>query len=163
MKRWYAVFCKPASESIAEANLIRQGFVCYCPRIAATANGLGRATLFPRYLFVELDLDASPWRSVNGTFGVVGLVQFGPRPSALPLGAVEEIQAREDERGLISLPKQSALQPGDGVVVEAGPLFEQLGIYKGMTAQGRAMVLMRLLGREINVRLPSAQLRRAAS
>jgi len=163
MKRWYAVFCKPAGEPIAEANLIRQGFNCYCPRIAATANGLGRAPLFPRYLFVELDLDASPWRSVNGTFGVVGLVQFGPRPSALPQGTVEEIQAREDERGLISLPKQSALKPGDGVVVEAGPLFEQLGIYKGMTAQGRALVLMRLLGREITVRLPSMQVRRAAS
>lgn len=163
MKRWYAVFCKPAGESIAEANLIRQGFHCYCPRIAATANGLGRAPLFARYLFVELDLDASPWRSVNGTFGVVGLVQFGPRPSALPLGTVEEIQAREDERGLVRLPEQSALKPGDGIVVEAGPLFEQLGIYKGTTAQGRAMVLMRLLGREITVRLPSAQLRKAAS
>lgn len=163
MKRWYAVFCKPGDESVAEANLERQGFRAYCPRIAATRNGIGRAPLFPRYLFVELDLDHAPWRAVNGTYGVVGLVQFGQRPSALPVGVIEEIMSREGLDGLIQLPEQVPFLHGDSVVVEAGPLFEQLGIYQGQAGSGRALVLMHLLGREIKVKLPSAQIRGKAA
>ncbi len=162
MMRWYAVFTKSASESVAEANLERQGFHAWCPRIAATRSGVGRAPLFPRYLFVELDLDAAPWRSVNGTFGVVGFVQFGPRPSALPVGVIEALQERQGKNGLIELPKQAPFKPGDNVAIEAGPFLHQVGIYEGMAGASRAHVLMRILGGEVRVKLPAQVLRACA-
>lgn len=161
MKRWYAVFAKAGREAMAEANLIRQSFRPYLPRVSATARGVGRAPLFPRYLFVELDVDAAPWRAVNSTFGVIGLVQFGPRPSPVPEGVVEGIMEREGPDGLIQLPKQVPFQPGDRVSVEDGPLLARIGVFDGMTAAGRAQVLMDLLGGRIRVQVPATVLRKA--
>lgn len=162
MRRWYAVFCKPASERIADANLERQGYITYLPCIAATAKGVGRAPLFPRYLFVSLDLETERWRSIESSYGVAHLVRFGLLPSPLPEGVVEEIRAREGADGLIELPKQVPFQPGDQVAVEGGPLLAQIGVYEGTNATGRARVLMALLGGQVRVTLPMTQLRKSA-
>lgn len=161
MRRWYAVFAKPGREAVAEANLIRQDFRPYLPRVPASKRGGGRAPLFPRYLFVELDVEAGPWRAVNSTFGVIGLVQFGPRPSPVPHGVVEAIMEREGPDGLVQLPKQVPFQPGDRVSVEDGPLLARIGVFDGMAAAGRARVLMDLLGGKISVQVPAAVLRKA--
>ena len=36
-----------------------------------------RAPLFPGYLFVSLDLTRDRWRSINSTYGVLGLIMGG--------------------------------------------------------------------------------------
>ena len=162
MRRWYAVFCKPSAERIAEANLERQGFVCYLPCIAATARGVGRAPLFPRYLFVSIDLETEQWRSIESSYGVARLVRFGQLPSPLPDGVVPEIQAQENASGLIELPKRNPLSIGDRVAVETGPLLAQIGIFEGSNASGRAQVLMQLLGGSVRVELNLNQLRKSA-
>lgn len=62
MNRWYAVYTKTGAENLAEGHLQRQGFRVYLPRYRkerrhARRITLVKAPLFPRYLFVELDLD----------------------------------------------------------------------------------------------------------
>ena len=60
---------------------------------------VARAPLFPGHLFVEpdldceLDLDSKPWRSINGTVGVVRLGAFGDRPAAVPAVAFTLVPA----------------------------------------------------------------------
>lgn len=158
MKRWYVVHTKQNGERTAEANLVRQGFRSYCPQISAIPAKVQRVPLFPRYMFVELDLDADPWRSVNGTIGVVGLVQFGPKPSPVPPGVVEDIMRREGEDGLIVLPHPyPRLQAGDEIVLSNGPLDRQLGIIHRLTGPRRAEILLQLMGREVKVTAPLSQ------
>lgn len=160
MNRWFVVRTKPGAERVAEINLQRQGFRSYCPYIAATRSKVRRVALFPRYLFVELDLEAEPWRSVNGTFGVVNLVQFGPKPSAVPAGVVEAIMDSENEDGLIMLPQEgSSLRAGDRVVLADGPLDQQFGIIFRLPGQRRAEVLLHLMGRQVKVTAPLSHVR----
>lgn len=160
MKRWFVVRTKPSSERVAEINLQRQGFRSYCPYIAAAKSNVRRAPLFPRYLFVELDLEAALWRSVNGTFGVMNLVQFGPKPSAVPVGVVEDIMSRENAEGLIVLqPEDLSLRAGDKVVLADGPLDQQFGVIVRLPGQRRAEVLLHLMGREVKVTTPLSHVR----
>ena len=72
----------------------RQSFGVYLPRYtkmrrhARKIEAVARP-LFPRYLFVALDLARDRWRSIQSTFGVVGLVMSGEQPAPLPTDVVE--------------------------------------------------------------------------
>ncbi len=39
---WYAVFCKPRGEATAEANLLRQGYNIYLPRLVSERRKAGK-------------------------------------------------------------------------------------------------------------------------
>lgn len=168
MKRWYVVQAKPGQERLAEGNLLRQGYRAYLPRLKSWRKaGGGRrialsVPLFPGYLFVELDITREAWRSINGTIGAVGLVSFGPRPAPLPEGVIEEIKAREGEDGLVHDDALSRFKPGDRVAVADGPLAETDGLFQATDGKRRVVVLMRLLGREVPVRLREDQVRAAS-
>ena len=61
---WYVVHTHPRAEAKALLNLDRQGFSCYLPRYLKRRRHARRletvaAPLFPRYLFVALDLASS--------------------------------------------------------------------------------------------------------
>src|SRR3546814_1166550 len=79
MTRWYVAQTQAQGEERARLNLERQGFRTYLPRYRrerrhARRRDVVKAPLFPGYIFIELDLEQSPWRSINGTFGVTRLV-----------------------------------------------------------------------------------------
>jgi len=109
--------------------------------------------LFSRYLFVELDLDAQAWWSVNGTRGVVRLVTFGDTPSAVPESVMEDLRARETEDGSILLARPDMKQ-GDRVQIIDGPFAETVALFDHMTDDRRAMLLLDLLGQTVRVRAP---------
>jgi hypothetical protein len=106
-ERWYVVHTRFQCEHGAVRQLNRQGFCAFLPLRAkvwrhARREGTRLEPLFPRYLFVRLHLGRDRWRSVNGTFGVHGLVTGGDdRPQPLPQGIVEDLAAAADDRGCI--------------------------------------------------------------
>jgi transcriptional antiterminator RfaH len=105
---WYAVQRQPHGESRAAFNLAHQGFEVYSPRYLKTrrhARQLRRvvAPFFPRYLFANLDLAIHRWRSVNGSFGVSGLLGAPDHPSRLPGAIIDALRAREDKKGYITV------------------------------------------------------------
>jgi transcriptional antiterminator RfaH len=158
MKRWYAVYTKNGAETLAEGHLQRQGFSTYLPRYRkerrhARRITLVKAPLFPRYLFVALDLDRDRWNAVNGTHGVRYLVAMGDRPSAVPDGVVEAIRARETDEKLIALPPQPPFESGEVVRVTGGPLLDQAGIFQCVDDRQRVVVLLDILGRRLTVPL----------
>ena len=83
---WYAVCCKPRQESVAEDNLLRQGFHVYLPRIRIRQRRRKQwldavEVLFPRYVFIRIDPLRRSTAAVRSTRGVVGLVRFGGQPA----------------------------------------------------------------------------------
>src|SRR3546814_15823665 len=87
MTRWYVAQTQAQGEERARLNLERQGFRTYLPRYRrerrhARRRDVVKAPLFPGYIFIELDLEQSPWRSINGTFGVTRLVCHPHTPAA---------------------------------------------------------------------------------
>ena len=158
MSRWYVVHTQTQQESRAEMNLRRQGFEAWLPLIRRARRHARRmdsvlAPLFPGYLFVRLDLSVQPWRSINGTFGVVRLLCNTDAPLAVPEGLVEEILRRCGGSGTDVLP-QRPLAIGEAVRVAVGPFADLEGLFQGMSGRDRVVLLFNLLGRQVRATVP---------
>jgi transcriptional antiterminator RfaH len=154
--RWYVAQTQPNSENKAIANLGRQGFVSYLPRYLKKRRHARRidtvpAPLFPRYLFVEIDVAIQRWRSVYSTFGVSQLVGYGDAPTAVSHQIVAMLKAREDETGFIKLDRRPAFHVGDKIRVVDGVFADCLGLYEGIKDSDRIAILLDLLGRNVRV------------
>ncbi|MGX4803489.1 transcription termination/antitermination protein NusG [Bradyrhizobium guangdongense] len=154
-QQWFVVQTQPNSERRAVANLNRQGFEVYLPQYLKRRSHAGKvdlvpAPLFPRYLFVALDLMAQQWRVIRSTLGVVELIRQGDRPVPLASDIIGSLRARQDDRGLIQLDRPS-FQPGDKIRVAGGAFSEHLGVFEGMSDRERVAVLLDLLGRKVRV------------
>ena len=159
MTAWYVVYTQVNAESKALEHLRRQGYKAYLPRYEKWRHHARRRErvlrpLFPRYLFVEMDVASSRWRALRSTFGVEDLICRGNEPVAVPPGVVEGIRGREDDNGLVLLARQSPFKKGDPVRVIAGALIDQIGIFDCETDDHRIVLLLELLGRKLRIPLP---------
>jgi transcriptional antiterminator RfaH len=158
MRRWYVVYTHPQAEPKAAFHLRQQGFALYLPQYLKRRSHARKvewmpAPLFPRYLFLDIDLAETRWRAVLSTPGVAGLVSEGLGPAAVPEGVVEALQARHDGRGLIEL--EQPLRPGDRVRILDGPLSGMDGLFEQCDDRDRVTVLLDLIGRGTRVTLPA--------
>jgi len=99
--QWYVVHTHPHGEVKAAQHLNRQGFDVYLPRYLKRARHARRvriapAALFPRYLFVAIDISTQRWRSILSTIGVANLVRNGDHPVAIQPGIIDGLQRRVD-------------------------------------------------------------------
>ena len=161
MRAWYVVNTKTREESKALFNLKYQGFNTYLPLYKKTRRHARRidtvsAPLFPKYLFVEFDMDEHNWSAINSTIGVNKLIQFGTVPTAIQTNLIHEIKVREDSEGLIPLDKCLRIKPGDQVNVISGAFIEHSGIFECRHDDERVVILLNLMGRNVRVRLPSS-------
>jgi transcriptional antiterminator RfaH len=87
-RRWYVIQTQVHAENKAAAHLIRQGYEIYLPRYMKRRRHARRvenvpAPLFPRYMFVAIDMMTQRWRSIQSTFGVTHLVCNGDEPASI--------------------------------------------------------------------------------
>ena len=160
-ERWYVVQTLPNREANARAQLEAQGFRTFLPRYAKTVRHARKlmtvsAPFFPRYLFVALDLGRDRWRSVNGTFGVAGLVMGNGFPIAVQNGVVESLQASCGADGHLQL--ADSLVVGERVRLLNGPFADMVGKLARLDGGGRVQVLLQLLGGEVAVTVARAAL-----
>jgi transcription elongation factor/antiterminator RfaH len=164
-ERWFLAHTLPKSEWKAELHLGAQGFKTYLPRIQKTIRHARqlrtvRAPLFPRYLFVILDLGRDRWLSVRSTVGVSHLFTSEEgRPVPVPVGIVESLIERSDA-GLTQL--GSSLVKGQHVRILSGPFANFVGTLERLDAAGRVQVLLEMMGTAVPVRLHRSALAPAA-
>jgi len=154
-QRWYVVQTQPNAEKKAAAHLERQGFVTYLPRYLKKRRHARRtetisAPLFPRYMFVSVDVEAQRWRSIFSTVGVSRLVCTGETPLAVADDVIATLKQREDTSGFIKL-EPRALRRGEKVRVLDGVFTDCFGLYEGMPDRDRVAILLDLLGRKVRV------------
>ena len=161
MMRWYVVHTQAHAEAKALWHLTNQGFHCGLPRVLELTSHARQTRpvlvpLFPRYLFVRLDLDETRWHAINGTRGVVGLLANGPHPLPVPHGLVEMLLAKCDSRQVISLAAIGVFTKGLRVRIKSGAFSGQMGEVMETFAEGRdrVRVLLTLLGTETELQLP---------
>lgn len=153
-ERWYVVQTLPVREASAQMQLQAQGFRTFLPRYRKTIRHARKlitvsAPFFPRYLFVALDLARDRWRSVNGTFGVAGLVMGDEFPISVQHGVVENLAASCGTDGHVRL--GGGLAVGQRVRVLSGPFADMIGKLGRLDGGERVQVLLRLLGGEVPV------------
>jgi transcriptional antiterminator RfaH len=155
---WYVVQTQVNGEAKAAINLQRQGFEIYLPRYLkrrrhARKVDIAAKPLFPRYMFVAIDMGSQRWRSIQSTFGVARLVCHGDEPARVPAGIVNAIRAREDEKGFVRIEDKPAFARGDKVRILGGAFTDAAGFFEGLADHDRVSILLDMLGRKVRVLL----------
>ena len=163
-ERWYLVHAQPNNERKAVFHLNAQGFRTYLPQLRKTIRHARQlktvsAPLFPRYLFVALDVDRDRWLSVRSTLGVSSLVSCNGRPAPVPVGIVETLLGRSDG-DLVRF--DVGLVEGQSVRILSGPFADFVGTLERLDDAGRVRVLLQLMGTAVPVSLQRSALLPAA-
>lgn len=168
MIRWYLVHTKPAREALAQSHLERQGFRIYQPllaqRVHPTAGPRAQVSpvhrtfpLFPRYLFLRLDVGHQDLGPVRSTVGVSSIVRFGGQFAVVPDGVIRGLEERADPvTGLHHLAVSDGLEPGSPLRVVAGAFDGLDGIFQRRVADERVVILLNLLGEQTPVQIPAS-------
>jgi transcription elongation factor/antiterminator RfaH len=156
-ERWFLAYTSPHQEVVAKTHLRRQGFRSFLPRYVKTVRHARKfrtvnAPMFPRYLFVALNLERDRWRSINGTTGITNLFMMDDRPIPAREGIVETLIQSADITGRLQF--SDPLEPGQKVRLVAGPFAQALGILRKLNDTGRVEVLLEIMGGGVRVRLP---------
>lgn len=156
-ERWYVARTLAQRELQASKQLANQGFRAFVPRYWKNRRHARKvetisAALFPRYIFVILDVTKDRWRSVNGTIGIDRLLTYGGEPQPVPHGIVESLIAAADPEGNVQF--HFNLREGQAIKVIAGPFANLVGQLERLDDKGRVRVLLELLGGSVRVALP---------
>jgi transcriptional antiterminator RfaH len=165
--QWFAVFCKPRQEAVAEENLLRQGFHVYLPRIRVRKRYRGQwndpiEVLFPRYTFIKVDPLRNSTAAVRSTRGVVGLVRFGGQPAVVPDAVMEALRQREDAVSGLHKDNRPLFCAGESVRLVDGPLTGMEGVFAQQDGDKRVFVLLEMLGQANRVSVSRDWIARAA-
>ena len=164
MSNWYLIHTKIRQERVALENLERQGFACFLPLIRAEKLRRGalqvvQEPLFPRYLFIRLGtgLESQSWAPIRSTVGVSRLVTFGhDLPAKIEDELIAELQVKTDSAEV----QLRHFEPGEQVMVTDGPFVGVEAIYQMADAEGRVMVLLNILSKQVKMAVPPASIRK---
>ena len=161
MNHWYLIQFKPNSHRLAERNLYRQGFETFLPMQKITRRKASRFVsdlkpLFPGYMFVSVNADLAPWRTINSTIGVSKLVSFEGKPKQLPLQLISGLMLRCNESGTLLPPK--SLNEGDSVEMLTGPFANCIATVDTIDPEQRIWVLMDFMEQKTRMQVTADQL-----
>ena len=158
MSYWSVVQTESQREAVAAEFLKQSSFEVYLPRIAIKAPVRERvAPLFPGYVFVGIE--GGRWWAARWAIGVVRVLMTDGAPARVPDKVMREIRRREDASGLVRLP---GMARGTRVRITRGSFMGKIGLYDGLSGEGRVRVLLELLGRAVPVSIAGADVVAAA-
>ena len=158
-QRWFLVHARPKCEAKAQLNLAAQGFRAFLPQVRKTVRHARqlrtvRAPLFPRYLFVELDLALDRWLSIRSTIGVASLFSNSEgQPIPVPRGVVEALLERLDG-DVVRF--NVDLRAGQRVRFLSGPFVDLIGKIERLDGSGRLRVLLELMSSAVPLTVADA-------
>lgn len=161
MMIWSVAYTQPLKEHIARRHLLEQGFDVYLPQFKKTRRHARKvdevlAPLFPRYLFVGMDLEKMPFRSINGTRGVVHLLMtHNQRPAHVPISVINALKAQETSDGIVPVSSLITFVPGEKVRIQEGVFKDHVATFEGLDDKSRVQLLLSFLGRETIISLPA--------
>ena len=161
MNHWHLIQFKPNSHRLAERNLHRQGFETFLPMQKITHRKVSRFVsdlrpLFPGYMFVSVNPELAPWRSIHSTIGVSKLVSFEGKPKPLPLQLISGLMLRCDASGTLLPPK--SLNEGDSVEMVTGPFASFIAKVDTIDPEQRIWVLTDFMGHKTRMQVTADQL-----
>lgn len=169
MNVWFVIYCKSRKDDVAERNLLRQGFEIYRPLINRfSSNNKSRVkriiieSLFPRYLFLNVDPEKQSLTPITYTLGVVGFVKFGDRYSTVTDSVINKIKLLESEQQINS-EKTSIYKSGESVFINGEGFSDIKATFCEMRGDDRVVVLLKMLGRMSTILVPTECVSRVAA
>ena len=161
---WYLIYTKPRQERRALINLEQQGYECYLPllpveKLRRHVLSVVEEPLFGRYLFIRLDVNQSgkSWIPIRSTKGVSHLVTFGAEPAKVD---EQLIQLLREQNDVFCNQPQQLFKSGERLHITEGPFAGIEAVYQMSDGEGRAMVLIELLSKFVQLKVSPASLRK---
>ncbi len=149
-KYWWLVKTKTRQDEKAELNLNKQDYITYRPEAKRLRKFRGKMkerieSLFPGYIFIQLDLTNDDWAPIRSTYGVSHIIRFGNKPAMVPDKLIDEIKQKQDPlaKKLIDLDRY---KKGDKVIIDQEGAFKGMeGIFQNYDGEQRALILLSIL------------------
>jgi transcription termination/antitermination protein NusG len=160
---WYALYTRHQHEKTVEDLLTRKGFTTFLPLYAAARrwkdrNKILSLPLYPNYVFLHGGLDRR--LAILTTPGVIGVVGFAGRASAIPNAEIEVIRRVIDNR--LNVEPYPFMKCGDWVRVKSGPLEGIEGILVRKKNLYRLVLSVELLQKSVSVEVDALAVERTA-
>ena len=159
--KWLLVYTKAKEEQRAKKNLENQGFEIFLPMIAfAKMNRSKLITLkamFPRYLFVKINVERDKWIRIKSTRGVSHVVVFGQRFAEIPNKVIVYLRSKADENDIVRLEiKRQEFHKGEKIVVKTGAFKRKEATFLSKKSKERVRILLRFVNRLITAEIPAS-------
>ena len=161
MIQWCVAHTQSLKESLAQRHLLDQGFDVYLPRFKKLRRHARKvdevlSPLFPRYIFVGINPEISPWRKINGTRGISYLLMASESyPALIPTFVIDDLKAQEVSEGILPISSLISFLKGDRVRILEGSLKDQIVVFEKLDDKGRVQLLLNLLGKDVKFSLPT--------
>ena len=157
--KWFLVYTKSREEEIAKENLQNQGYETFLPMIAQEQDNKLASfmfkPLFPRYIFIAINLESDNWTQIKSTRGVSHIVVFGKTMASVPNSVIRFLRRRVDDNGiLIQKITRKKFQKGDKIIIKKGPLKGQEATFLSKTGKERVRILLKLMNELIIAEVP---------
>jgi len=164
--KWFLVYTKPREEERAKDNLQNQGYETFLPMIAQEQDNKVASfmfnPLFPRYIFIAINLEKDNWTQIKSTRGVSHVVIFGNKMAPVPNSVIRFLKKRVDDNGiLIQKITRNIFQKGDKIIIKKGPLKGQEATFLSKTGKERVRILLKLMNELIIAEVPGQDVDRS--
>ena len=159
--QWYLVYTKAREEQRAKKNIENQGFEIFLPMVSYEKVNQSKSilleTIFPRYLFIKIDVERDNWNHIKSTRGVSHLVVFGQRLAAVPHQVVAFLKTKVDDNDIVrqKITRQD-FQKGDKIVIKKGLLEGKDATFLAKKSQERVKILLGLVNQLITAEIPAS-------
>ena len=156
--KWFLVFTKAREEKRAKKHLENQGFEVMLPIIAFEEinqpESLVLETMFPRYLFVKINMKSDNWTIIKSTRGVSHLVIFGQKLAEVPSEVIVFLKKKTAGDGIFKhkITRQE-FQKGDKLVIKKGILKGKEAIFVSKKSNKRVQVLLTFINQMITAEI----------
>ena len=134
MAYWAVIRAVPNHDRLAAASVCQAGFETFTPKIRRRVGTRWRTT--PRVL--------------ERSLGVLTVVKIGADPARCPDAEIAALIERSDADGVFEpssvVADSPRPQPGAPVAIADGPFRGLNGVYVGMSARERELILLNVLG-----------------
>jgi len=157
---------KPQKDAYAEEQLNNQGYTTYRPLAIRERRHRGKVikiteSLFPRYLFINLDAVNDNWAPIQSTYGVSSMVRFGDLPLSVPDTLIDQLRQQESQfqENAIDLDR---FQRGDVVSIGNGSFEGLNAVFERYSGEERVILLMNILNAQTKVAIPRVDVYKTA-
>ena len=148
--QWFVAQTNPQREAFVEDRL--RDLQPYLPRFK---NIRGRIEpLFRNYIFTPQIAEV---RQITHTIGVRGLLMAGDHPATVSGKVITHWRSKE-RGGLVQLPPPPRFRSGERLTIMRGSLKWRGVVYTGMSGKDRERVLIEMLGQQVTIIVPTADL-----
>ena len=162
-KKWFVSRTEPRSDYVSAAELEKDDFEIYFPRVIAPkpAQGQDDTPLFPGYLFLHLDPDQTDWPTFRPGHRMLGWLNFAGEIPSVPDSVISELKERAEGINLTG-GLWAQFKIGETVeVVSSGLNGLAEVLEKPKSPHGCATVSIEFMGRMVKARVPWENLKSA--